>query len=117
MFIARDIDIDACEALPPERCGSARGFGFAVSGGVASAVAAQRPEGPAPTLHAVNGLSTKMIKILAAYAKTGKAPGNLLEVMCCEGGCVAGPCSFEDPARATSRLRQRAVDLPGNRSL
>ena len=117
MFIARDIDIDACEALPPERCGSAHGFGFAVSGGVASAVAAQRPEGPAPTLHAVNGLSTKMIKILAAYAKTGKAPGNLLEVMCCEGGCVAGPCSFEDPARATSRLRQRAVDLPGNRSL
>ena len=104
MFIARDIDIDACEALPPERCGSARGFGFAVSGGVGAAVAAQRSDGPAPSLHSVNGLSAKTLKILAAYAKTGKAPGTLLEVMCCEGGCVAGPCSFEDPVRAAARL-------------
>jgi iron only hydrogenase large subunit-like protein len=108
MFIAADIDVDACEPLAPARSGSAKGFGFAVSGGVAAAVTRHLPEGLPSKPYAVNGLSPKMLKLLAMFAKTGKAPGPLVEVMCCEGGCVAGPGSFEDPSRAAARLTSSA---------
>ena len=31
--------------------------------------------------------------MLGAFAKTGKAPANFIEVMACEGGCITGPSS------------------------
>ncbi len=40
-----------------------------------------------------NGIDAKSAKLLALYA-AGKLPGNFLEVMSCEGGCVGGPCSL-----------------------
>lgn len=105
MLMAADIDVEACESIASARTGSPAGFGFAVGGGVAAAVAGQCPNGLPAKPYAIQGLSSKTIKLLAAFAKTGKAPGPLVEVMCCEGGCVAGPGSFEDPARAAVRLR------------
>ena len=115
MLIASDIDVDACAAASPARAGSREGLRFAVSGGAAAAVAQNlRAETPLKT-YAVNGLSPKTVKLLATFAKTGKAPGQLVEVMCCEGGCAAGPCSFEDPARAAARIaaqsRPSAIQL------
>lgn len=107
MFIAADIDVDACSPVEPARRGSRSGLRFAVSGGVAAAVAARIPTLPALKPYVINGLSPKMLKLLATFAKNGKASGQLVEVMCCEGGCTAGPCSFEDPARAASRLNTR----------
>lgn len=84
--------------------GSRAGLRFAVSGGVAAAVSEQFSSGLPPKAYVINGLSSKMIRLLATFAKTGKAPGRFVEVMCCEGGCAAGPCSFEDPARTAARL-------------
>ena len=104
LLIAAEIDVDACEPAPPVRSGSRAGLRFALSGGVAAAVAARLPAAAAPKPYVINGLSPKMLRLLATFAKTGKAPGQLVEVMCCEGGCAAGPCSFEDPARAAARL-------------
>lgn len=105
MLIARDIDVDACEPAAPVVTGTPLGRGFAVTGGVAAAVASQLPGGvTSPGAYTVNGLTPKTLRLLAAFAKTGKAPAPLVEVMCCEGGCVGGPCSFEDPARAAARL-------------
>jgi len=104
MLIATDIDVDACELTAPVQTGSREGRRFAVSGGVAEAVAQNLTDRTAFKPYLINGLSPKMIRLLATFAKTGKAPGALVEVMCCEGGCAAGPCSFEDPARAAARL-------------
>ena len=47
-------------------------------------------EGAALKGVAVNGLEKKDIRLLTAYARNG-CPGNFVEVMACEGGCVAGP--------------------------
>ena len=38
----------------------------------------------------INGIIRKSVNLLKVYAK-GKGSGNLVEVMACEGGCVAGP--------------------------
>lgn len=66
------------------------GVGFARAGGVISAVAQMYPQlGVKPVL--VSNINKKNIGLLKAYAK-GKAPGNFIEVMACEGGCITGPC-------------------------
>ncbi len=41
----------------------------------------------------LNGIDAKSAKLLNLYA-LGKLPGNFLEVMGCEGGCVGGPGSL-----------------------
>ena len=104
-FMAAGIDVASCEPAKAVKSGSKYGKGFPVSGGVAeSVVHALGDEAPKP--FPINGLSPKTIKLLKLFAKTGKTPGKLVEVMCCEGGCVAGPCTFEDPIRAANRVKK-----------
>jgi len=104
MLVATDTDVDACIPASPKRAGSREGRRFAVSGGVAEAVAQKVADRSVFKPYLINGLSPKMIRLLSTFAKTGKAPGQLVEVMCCEGGCAAGPCSFEEPTRAAARI-------------
>lgn len=68
--------------------------GFALSGGVAAAVKAERPDIKIGETM-INGIDKKTIGILKAYAR-GKAPSNFIEVMSCEGGCINGPASLGD---------------------
>lgn len=87
LFVARGVEVSRSEPFPlkdkrPE------GRGFALSGGVAAAVVAAGAVGVKPEL--INGLTRKSLNLLKVYAK-GKGAGNLVEVMACEGGCVAGP--------------------------
>lgn len=70
------------------------GRGFARSGGVISAIQQMYPQlGIKPVQ--VSNITKKNIGLLKAYAK-GKAPGNFIEVMACEGGCITGPCGKVD---------------------
>lgn len=69
---------------------------YAASGGVAQSVLEVKPYvNITPVI--VNGLDKKKINMLKAIAKTGKTSGNFMEVMACEGGCIAGPSSIFDP--------------------
>ncbi|WP_347081080.1 [Fe-Fe] hydrogenase large subunit C-terminal domain-containing protein, partial [Bacteroides uniformis] len=43
---------------------------------------------------------------LRAYAKSGKAPGQFIEVMACEGGCITGPCSHNEITAGKRQLTQ-----------
>jgi iron only hydrogenase large subunit-like protein len=43
---------------------------------------------------------------LRAYAKSGKAPGQFIEVMACEGGCITGPCTHNEIAAGKRQLVQ-----------
>lgn len=70
--------------------------GFALSGGVAAAVKAEKPDAPIKEL-AINGVDKKAIGMMKAYSR-GKAPANFIEVMCCEGGCINGPGSLGEMA-------------------
>lgn len=79
-------------------CAPISGRGFARAGGVISAVALMYPQLGIKPIQ-VSSLNKKNIGLLRAYAK-GKAPGNFIEVMACEGGCISGPCGKVDYTQA-----------------
>ena len=54
----------------------------------------------------VSDLNKKNIAALRAYAKTGKAPGQFIEVMACEGGCITGPSTYSGSKSGKWRLSQ-----------
>lgn len=74
------------------------GRGFARTGGVIAAVKALYPNVGIQAVQVAN-LNKKNIALLRAYSK-GKAPGNFIEVMACEGGCISGPCGRIDNSQA-----------------
>ena len=49
-------------------------------------------------------LNKKNIAMLKGYAKTGKCPGKLVEVMSCPGGCITGPCACSQGGEAARRF-------------
>ncbi len=78
--------------------------GFAATGGVAGAVKSYLKQYADQVREVkIANLDKKNITLLSAYAKTAKAPGNFLEVMACEGGCITGPSA----ATTTADGRQR----------
>lgn len=91
LFIALKIELAACEETEFKAQASKEGRNFALSGGVAKAVEALIDEDMILKAHHINGLSKETIRELKKYAKTGVCEfGNLIEVMSCEGGCIAG---------------------------
>ena len=74
-----------------------RQFGF--SGGVAGAVSKMVKNKDAVKPCVVNGLNKENIKNLKRYAKTSQCDNgcNLIEVMCCEGGCIGGNATINTP--------------------
>jgi len=96
LFAGLEIDMRTLDS--ELECAPVIGRGFARSGGVISAVALMHPQlGVKPVQ--VSNINKKNIGLLRAYAK-GKAPGNFIEVMACEGGCISGPSSRIDYAYA-----------------
>ena len=91
MFEAKEIDFETIEPMDDLNEGTAAGRGFAVSGGVAGAVAdviqKMKPDADVLTARA-EGL--RECRKLMTLAKAGKYDGYLLEGMACPGGCVAG---------------------------
>ena len=79
-------------------CAPMAGRGFARAGGVIAAVAQMYPHLNVKPIQVAN-LNKKNIGLLRAYSK-GKAPGNFIEVMACEGGCISGPCGKVDYSQA-----------------
>ena len=49
-------------------------------------------------------LNKKNIAMLKGFAKTGKCPGKLVEVMSCPGGCITGPCACSQGGEAARRF-------------
>ncbi|MCF0128500.1 MAG: iron hydrogenase, partial [Pseudobutyrivibrio sp.] len=91
MFKAKDINF---KELPEDRSmhgASGDGRGFAVSGGVATAVAnVLKEKYPEREVKMASAEGLAECRKLLAAAKAGKYDGYLLEGMACPGGCVAG---------------------------
>ncbi len=91
MFQAKEVDFATIPDGESMKEGTATGRGFAVSGGVAGAVAdlicKTNPDAEVKTAKA-EGL--RECRKLMTLAKAGKYNGYLLEGMACPGGCVAG---------------------------
>lgn len=108
MFTAKQIDVDSCGESELLMSGRREGRSFPVSGGVTKgikSVIAERADIIKPAY--INGLTAKTCKELKRYATKG-APGNFVEVMGCEGGCVAGPSGTEKPMKASRKCQKYA---------
>lgn len=106
-LVGRKIDVLDCEETPFETESSKQGRNFGVTGGVAAAVkkASICEECVNPCY--INGLNKDSIRKLKKFAKDGKCDeGNLIEVMCCEGGCVGGNATLNTTKAAVKSLAE-----------
>lgn len=91
------IQLDAVEPFVVERTSVREAHGFAQSGGVLGAV--KNYLRTTQNITNLNGIqladiNKKNAAVLAAAARTKKAPAQFIEVMACEGGCITGPCTY-----------------------
>jgi len=107
LFVAFNIEVANCEDFEFPVEASKEGRFFSVTGGVAQSVkvALKDFEEFYPTC--VNGLNSKSVKDLKNWAKKGVCPeGNIVEVMACEGGCVAGAGCLNSKRITTKKVTE-----------
>jgi [FeFe] hydrogenase (group B1/B3) len=116
LFVAHHIQITECEEeqYAVESSKQARNFGF--TGGVAESVKASLPDESVINPCVINGLNKESIRTLKKYATTGECEGgcNMVEVMCCEGGCIGGNAVVNNQRAAKKQidaLAQNSKDI------
>ena len=87
---------------------SKQGRSFGLIGGVAESVKASLKNENTVKSCIINGLSKENIKKLKAFATSGECEGdcNLVEVMCCEGGCIGGNATINNPKTAKKLIEK-----------
>lgn len=104
LLISRQINPAEIPAEELKDYPSNYGRNFAATGGVAAAVAEAAKEagdGPYTTYLANGAMECKKQLILI---KAGKFQQDILEGMCCPGGCIAGPACISDPMQVKGRM-------------
>ena len=103
MLIAKGINPEEVEATEAEYP-SVYGRNFAQSGGVAAAVAEcakEHDDGPYTAFMANGAMECKkQLQVMQA----GRFTFDILEGMCCPGGCIAGPACISDPVTVKGRM-------------
>lgn len=106
MFVAKGIAFENDADVPLEE-GTADGRGYAVSGGVAGAIAnTVNHLYPQVEVKMDRAEGLRNCKKMLAIAKAGKRNGYLLEGMACPGGCVAGAGTLQPINKATAQVKQ-----------
>ncbi|MBQ1312611.1 MAG: 4Fe-4S dicluster domain-containing protein [Blautia sp.] len=105
MFEAKDVDFAKLEETDAMHGASGDGRGFAVSGGVASAVVNCIKEMyPDREVKVESAEGLENCRKLLQLAKAGKYNGYLLEGMACPGGCVAGAGTRQPIAKSAAAV-------------
>ncbi len=106
MFEAKQIDFSDLPEDSGLHGASADGRCFAVSGGVADAVAAVIKEKyPDKEVKVEKAEGLDNCKKMLQLAVKGKYPGYLLEGMACPGGCIGGAGTLLPPAKASAAVK------------
>ena len=115
LFVAKEIDVAQSLPKPGNKLPTSWARNFAKSGGVAQAVRARLKDPSKLKETVIDGLDKEGMKRLAEFGKinTGKLPctestPNLIEVMSCQGGCIAGPSVVTNPKVALAQLTKYA---------
>ena len=110
---AKGVDINELEGTEKEKSASRYGRNFAQSGGVLEAVKSNLKDPSLLREGRINGLNKQGMNALKRYGfiNSGKIPTppdcpNLIEVMSCEGGCIAGPSVITDIKASASQLKK-----------
>lgn len=118
MFAASGIDINALDAAAFADEASTQSRRYAISGGVAAAVANLIEDKADYRPLAINGLTKDAVRALKRYAAKGLDNNcNMLEVMSCEGGCIAGPGCISMPKKASVILEKYAAEGKNQKEL
>lgn len=112
MFDAKGINVGKIEAESSEHeDASSDGRGFAVGGGVASAVAnVIRRQYPDRDVKVESAQGLAQCKMMLKNAKTGVYSGYLLEGMACPGGCVAGAGTIQPVIKSSALVNKKKAD-------
>ena len=110
MLEGMELDLEQSNAYSVVFNSVREAHGFAQAGGVMGAVKAYLKE-EADKINAIqiSDINKKNIALLRACAKTGKAGGQFVEVMACEGGCITGPCTHNDIMSGRRQLAQELL--------
>lgn len=113
LFVAKEIELEKQNPVLSDISPSASARNFAVSGGVADAVKMRLKHPEKLKIGIINGLSKAGMKQLELYGKikegtvsASEDTPNLVEVMACEGGCIAGPSVIINPKVAAIQLKK-----------
>ena len=118
MLAGAGINVAICENSAFAKVSSAQGRIFPVSGGVAGAVAHIVGDTAVCKPEPINGLNKDAFKKLKMYAaKKSAGEFNLIEVMCCEGGCVGGPGCVVMPKKAEIMVNNYVKTSPDLKDL
>ena len=112
LFMAKKIEVSECEETQFNEESSKQARNFGVTGGVAEAVkkALQYENSVKPLV--ISGLNKESIRQLKKYAASGVCEDgcNLIEVMCCEGGCIAGNATINNIKTAHKQIKEVISD-------
>lgn len=107
IFVGMHIEMESANSEKP--VAPMPGRGFARAGGVIAAVREMYPNVAIQPVQ-VSNLNKKNVGLLRAYAK-GKTPGNFVEVMACENGCISGPCGKIDNNLAQKHFKKAMGEI------
>ena len=107
LFIAKKIEIISLDETKFEYESSKQGRNFGFSSGVAQSIVASLKNDQLVKPLIINGLNKDSIKQLKKFATTGVCENNcnLVEVMCCEGGCIGGNATLNN-----QRIAKKLID-------
>ena len=108
IFTGMNINLESTQPYSVVFNSSREAHGFAQAGGVVNAVKVCLVKKEVNAIQIAN-LNKKNVALLRAYAKTGKVPGQFIEVMACEGGCITGPSTHNDIVSGRRQLAQELL--------
>ena len=113
LLTAKAIVIHECDESTYPIKSSKQARNFCLTGGVAESVKASLKDKTGLKPCIINGLNKESIGQLKKCATTGICEGgcNLIEVMCCEGGCIGGNATLNNP-----KIAKKQVDTLANTS-
>ncbi|MDR1418056.1 MAG: monomeric [FeFe] hydrogenase [Endomicrobium sp.] len=102
----KDIKVKDCQSENFDIESSKQARNFGVTGGVVGAVAKALEKKDVVKPYIINGLNKEVITYLKKIVKEKQCQeGNLIEIMCCQGGCICGNATISSPATANKRLK------------
>ena len=112
LFMAKKIEVSECEESKFNEESSKQARNFGVTGGVAEAVKKALKYENSVKPHVISGLNKESIRQLKKYAAAGACEDgcNLIEVMCCEGGCIAGNATINNVKMANKQIKEVIAD-------
>ncbi len=111
MFVAYGIYVAECDSKDFAKISHTQGRGFPISGGVSGAVGSLLDDKTPYKPTVINGLNKNSLKQLQQYALKD-CDFNMVEIMCCEGGCVSGPGCVALSKRASIMVDNYAKTAP-----